>query len=415
MNEDVDVVVIGAGAGGIGAMRALAGSGYSSLLLEASQRLGGRAWTAAWEHGASLDLGCGWLHSADRNSWVDIARQAETPMDPRQPAWGVQHKDLGFSTAEQDEASKALRAWNREMRKSPPASDRALDAISSIPGHSYWRGYVEQIAAAYTGKPLSRISVADYLAYLDAETSGDWRLPRGYGQLIATSLPEPALVRMSTPVTALTLEPGGVAVHSWRGVVRARAAIITVSTNVLAGGGIDLPRQLAPWRTAAADLSLGANEKLFLQILRPDAFETETRVLGDPWASLTGAYYIRPLGMSVIEGFYGGEAADWIAKEGPAAAYGLALDQLAKLFGENVRKDLRPLTISHWSRDPWIQGSYSCAAPGRRNARNQLAQSFDDRLFFAGEATSQTDFSTAHGALDTGIRAAREAITVLGK
>ena len=56
-----------------------------------------------------------------------------------------------------------------------------------------------------------------------------------------------------------------------------------------------------------------------------------------------------------------------------------------------------------------VGGAYSYALPGHVSARQKLAQPFGRRLFFAGEATSSGDFSTAHGALDSGVRAADEA------
>ena len=57
-----------------------------------------------------------------------------------------------------------------------------------------------------------------------------------------------------------------------------------------------------------------------------------------------------------------------------------------------------------------VGGAYSYALPGQVNAREKLAQPFEQKLFFAGEATSPSDFSTAHGAHDSGTRAADEAI-----
>src|SRR5271165_1634059 len=59
------------------------------------------------------------------------------------------------------------------------------------------------------------------------------------------------------------------------GAVRARAAILTVSTAVLAGDMITLPRGLDPWRDAAARLPLGRNEKLFVEIAGDSSFAPE--------------------------------------------------------------------------------------------------------------------------------------------
>jgi monoamine oxidase len=60
-----------------------------------------------------------------------------------------------------------------------------------------------------------------------------------------------------------------------------------------------------------------------------------------------------------------------------------------------------------------VGGAYSHALPGHAAARRELARPFEQRLFFAGEATHHYDFSTAHGAYDSGLRAAEEAIDAL--
>jgi monoamine oxidase len=46
MSSEFDVVIVGAGAAGVGAARRLAGTSLSTLLIEASGRVGGRACTA---------------------------------------------------------------------------------------------------------------------------------------------------------------------------------------------------------------------------------------------------------------------------------------------------------------------------------------------------------------------------------
>jgi monoamine oxidase len=98
---------------------------------------------------------------------------------------------------------------------------------------------------------------------------------------------------------------------------------------------------------------------------------------------------------------------------GSAAAFAFALDQLAGLFGADIRGRLRPLTASSWSRSVRVGGAYSYALPGQAGARQLLAKPFEQRVFFAGEATCADEFSTAHGAHDSGVRAADEAIVAL--
>jgi len=220
-------------------------------------------------------------------------------------------------------------------------------------------------------------------------------------------------LRLSTPVQSVELDRHGVEVTTPVGPVRARAAIVTVSTAVLAAGTIRLPQHLDAWRHAAASLPLGRDEKLFLEIVGQTSFAPETRVIGDPRDRRTGVYHIRPFGWTVIECFVGDEAARMVEEAGPAAGFAHAIDQLAALFGSSVRLSLRPLVASNWGRMTTVGGAYSHALPGHASARKDLARAFEQRLFFAGEATHPYDFSTAHGAYSSGVRAAEEVIAAL--
>src|SRR5579862_5350155 len=77
-DADLDAIVIGAGAAGLGAASALRAAGLRTVVLEASSRIGGRAWTRRPERlgGEIFDQGALWLHEADRNPLVPIARSA---------------------------------------------------------------------------------------------------------------------------------------------------------------------------------------------------------------------------------------------------------------------------------------------------------------------------------------------------
>ncbi|KAB0265908.1 flavin monoamine oxidase family protein [Microvirga brassicacearum] len=409
MNADWDVVVIGGGAAGIAAARGLAASGLSTLLLEASQRVGGRAWTADVA-GLALDLGCGWLHSAERNPWVDIAEASGFAVDRRTSAWGQQYRDLGFSRAEQKAADEAFGAWRKRLVAAPPKSDCAADALEP---RGAWNPYLQAMSGYISGAELERISVADYLAYDTTSTGRNWRVPAGYGRLVAASLPATVALRLATPVEAIDLAATGVSIATQTGTIAARSAIVTVSTAMLAAGAIRLPPALDDWCHAAACLPLGRDEKVFLEIVGDAPFAPETHVIGNPRDARTGSYYIRPFGRSVIEGFFGGDGARALAENWPVAGFAYAIDQLAALFGSDIRRRLCPVAASNWSRMEYVGGSYSYALPGRAAARRELARPFDQRVFFAGEATHRYDFSTAHGAYQSGTRAAEEVIAAL--
>jgi monoamine oxidase len=409
LSADVDILVVGGGAAGVGAARKLAGSGLTTRVLEASGRLGGRAWTHEIA-GLPLDLGCGWLHSADRNGWVRVARDCGIRIDESKAAWGAQFRNLDFSPAEQAEAWHAFEAWTKRLSAAPPLSDCAADALDR---DQRWNAHIRAIAGFISGARLERLSAADYAAYDEASSEANWRAHSGYGSLIVRGFPRDVALTLGVPVDSLVLGADRVKVRTQAGDFAARAVILTVSTAVLAGETLELPAALEPWREAARQLPLGLNEKLFLEIRGDAPFEPETHVTGNPRDPLTASYYIRPFGWPVIECYFGGECAQRLCDDGLAAGFAYALDQLVRLFGADVRRSLRPLIGSQWMRMPRIGGAYSYALPGQSGARQRLAAPFDGRVFFAGEATMKTDYSTAHGAHDSGVRAATEVLDAL--
>jgi monoamine oxidase len=409
MTNDFDVAIVGAGAAGVAAARRLAGSGLNVIVLEATNRIGGRTWTRRLA-GVALDLGAGWLHSAERNPLVPLAESLGFAVERRRAVWGAQDSPRGLSPEERKAAWRAYGDWFSRLETAPPASDRASDALDP---REPWNPFLEAMSGFLNGAPLAEVSVADSLAYDRASTDSNWRLPRGYGAMIAASFPGGVALRLEAPVSQIALRPGAVELGTPVGALHAKAAIVAVSTAVLAGGALALPPDLAPWVEAAGRLPLGRNEKLFLEIVEPDAFSPETHVAGNPRDARAGSYYIRPFGRPVIEAFFGAASADIVAEQGIAAGFAHATDELVANFGADVRRSLRPLAGSAWTRDDWIGGGYSHALPGCRAARAALARPFDDRIFFAGEATHPDDFSTVHGAYASGVRAAEEVIAAL--
>ena len=405
--SDPDVVIVGAGAAGVSAARRLANRGHAVLLVDALDRIGGRAWTATVA-GLPLDLGCGWLHSAERNPWVAVAEAYGHAVDRTPTAWGTQWRNLGFPAGDQDAAWGAFAGWEARLRD-PLPGDCAVDAL---PAGGEWNAYIDALSGYINGAPLAELSIADYVSYDDAASEANWRLPRGYGALVeaeAAGLPR----ALGTIVSEIAHAPGGVTLATDRGTLRARAAIVTVPSDVLAAGALRLPPGFAPAIAAAACVPLGLADKLFLSIADAEALPVDGHLLGNPHDPCTGSYYLRPFGRPVIEGFFGGRAARALEAAGDSARVDFAIGELRALLGGEVADGLNVLAASCWGRVPSIRGSYSHALPGHAAARAVLAARHDERILLAGEACSAHDFSTAHGARATGLAAADALAEVL--
>ncbi|KRE11509.1 hypothetical protein ASE66_23475 [Bosea sp. Root483D1] len=397
----LDVAIVGAGAAGVAAGRQLAASGLDVLLIEATDRIGGRAHTA-FHDGLHFDLGCGWLHSADRNGWAALAPELGFHLDRTTPPWGIQFRDLGFPAADQRAARAAFAHFEQRLRETPPGNDRASDLLDAS---DRWTPYLEALSTYINGTELEQLSIRDYLAYADAETGVNWRVAEGYGSLVVAAAKD-VPVALSTAITSIDVSGHALRLTSVRGEIEAARVIVTVPTDVLASGAIRLPPRAADHIDAARALPLGLADKIIFKLSDCDGFEPDTQVLGNPSVKRTASYHLRPFGRPLIEGFVGGEAAREFETAGDAFA-AFARDELAGLFGSGVRSRLEPIAQSRWGRQPFARGSYSHALPGHADARTVLAADVEGRLFFAGEACSMQDFSTAHGAFQTGVAAAR--------
>jgi len=401
--HDIDVVVIGAGAAGVAAARRLMTAQIPAVVLEARRRIGGRAWTLRAPSGLALDLGCGWLHSADQNEWAAIAPTLGLTVDPTPPPWGGRgRRTIGFPST----AQEAFRAASEGFfARIDAAADDHVDRPASDflePG-SPWNPLLNAVGNYISGGELDCVSARDLAVYRD--TGVNWRVTEGYGALIE-AYAAPLDVRLDCPVTLIDHSGPLLRIATPRGDISARAAIVAVPASILAGGSLRFAPAL-PDKIAAADaLPLGLADKLFLRADAPDDLPIESRLFGALDQSSTGSYHLRPFGRPVVECYFAGRLAWELEREGDGAFARVAVDQLANHLGHDIRKRLHPIAATAWGRDPHALGSYSYARPGKTDARRVLAAPVDDRLFFAGEACSTQDYSTAHGAYRTGVAAA---------
>lgn len=401
---DYDVVVIGAGASGLAAGQRLARAGITFRILEARSRIGGRAWTLAGEF--PLDLGCGWLHSADTNPWTAILGDLGFTIDKTPPAWGRHSLDLGFSAEEQASFHRAINAFRQDMTAAArQAPDRAAASLLAPGGR--FNALIAAVTSYASGTEPDRLSIRDTANY--ADTGLNWRVVEGYGAGIAAfgrDLP----ISLACPVTRLDHSGRRLRLTTPGGVVTATKVIITLPTNLLAAEALVFDPPLPEKCAAAAALPLGIADKLVLGLDQPLNLPKDGHLFGRIDRTDTASYHLRPFGRNLIEAYFGGQLATDLEIDGPAAFYAFAEDELADLLGTSIRTRLRPLAETAWGQDRFARGAYSYALPGHAEARGRLAAPVEDRIFFAGEACSKHAFSTAHGAYLTGIAAAEAII-----
>jgi monoamine oxidase len=257
------------------------------------------------------------------------------------------------------------------------------------------------------GAELDRVSARDFGRYDD--TGVNYRVVGGYGAVIArhgAGLP----VVLGCPVQRVDHSGRRLRVETADGTITADAAIVTLPSGLLAAESLRFTPALHEKTEAAAALPLGLADKLFMSLADADEFDKNSRLFGRTDRTETATYHLRPFGRPLIEAYFGGTLAARLEADGEGAFLDFAVAELVSLLGSDFARRVKLLHLHRWGVDPFSRGSYSYALPGKADRRAALAAPVDGRLFFAGEACSVGDYSTAHGAYLTGIAAAEQAI-----
>ncbi len=408
-NSVTDIAIVGGGAAGIAAARALHEAGADYRLLEARDRLGGRAWTVDDASGFALDMGCGWLHSADQNPWVEIARAQGRNIDKTPPPWERASAHVGPPDERLKSFGGALAGFRGAVESlAEDAPDRPASDFLDPSGPS--NALIDAVSTYYSGAELHKVSSRDLARYDD--TGVNWRIPEGYGRVVAAHGAD-LNVRLNCEVERIDHGGRSLRIETSRGAVEARAVIVALPSRILAERETLFFPDLPDKRQAASDLPLGLADKLYLSLAGAEEFEPDSRAFGVFDRTQTAAYQFRPLGRPLIEAYFGGDLAADLEAEGEPAFFAFASRELRSLFGADFLKRIAPRPMHGWARDVWARGSYSYARPGKADSRATLAEPIDNRLFFAGEACSRSDYSTAHGAYRTGVVAAGQALAAI--
>ena len=410
----VDVVVIGAGAAGIGAGQALKAQGRSFVILEAADRVGGRAFTDRVSLPDPWDQGCHWFHCADVNPLVPWGERlgADFEREDRMDS-GVMWIKGGW--LDDDTMTRGDTVFSQSFADVYSASRRGDDcALSDIlPATGPWSAYIRYVARLMSSGDPADVSVSGYADYADTEVN--YVVRSGLGDLIermAAGLP----IRLNTAVTAVEQRPGGVRVVTEAGVIEAKTVIVTVSTNVLAAGAIRLDAPDArPVMDRIADVPCGAYEKIAIALRRPPIDVGETQFCWiEPYEGQPLSFEFAPTRTPILIAHVGGSDARTLVAEGRQAMIDLAVERLVDAFGSAVRADVTHAEVTGWLKNPLIRGAYSHAKPGLAGRRREMIAAETGDVLFAGEAFSLKWEATAHGAWQSGQDAAKRAAARIG-
>ena len=426
--ERFDVAVVGAGLAGLTAARELSARGRRVVVLEARDRLGGRAWFASFA-GTEVEMGGGFVHRAQPFIWAELTRyglgvvenaDAERAFfrhddgleeaDPEDFAGFVSSIDrmladarelipdpLGFPDSEA--AHEADRLSLRERIDAADLSPNERDRIDALcsglsSAHNREVGYVG-IAKAY--------ALAGFDGELFLDANGRWTIAKGTGALVdALANDVDGELRTSTDVEAISQTADGVTIRTGRGDVEASVVVVAVPMNTLGAIVFDPPLD-ALKREAAERGHVGRGLKIWARVqpgypstfaAAPDRFPltfAETQLGAPDEGTLVLAF--------------GPSAHDL-----PLADEGRVARELEMLVpGATVEA----VGGHDWTHDPFSRGTWAAYAPGTWLRWAPELGRTEGRIAFAGSDIAPGWGSYMDGAIETGFLAADEVEVIL--
>jgi monoamine oxidase len=410
--READIVVIGAGAAGIAAARRIMAANRKVIVVEAASQIGGRCQTDTTTFEVPFDRGARWMHNPESNPMIKSARAAGLEITTAPLGQKIR---IGRRYARPGETEEFLAALVRANRAIDDASRRSDVSCASVLPKDLggWAGTVEFVLGAnFAGKDLKELSVVDKARAQDRNSAIACR--QGLGTLIA-KLGEQVPLSLSTPANRISWGSRDVTVETPSGKIAARAAVITVSSNVLAAGNIKFSPDV-PKRTldAASKLSLGSYDRIALQMPgNPLGLARDDIIIEQSNSTRTALMYANIGGSSLCTLDVAGSFGRDLSAQGEAAMVAFAVEWPTKLFGSDAAAAVKKSSATRWNAAPFTLGAVSAAGPGGQASRKVLTEPIGC-MYLAGEATHETLWGTIDGAWESGERAAEAALRRIG-
>jgi monoamine oxidase len=445
MADDKSVLIIGAGIAGLAAASKLGEAGFSVIMLEARNRIGGRIFT---QHdsasNAAIELGAEFIHGLAPEIWEPLQESGAEITEVEGDNWCVTDKELSpckffaqvddilqkMDDSEPDESFLTfLQRRFPNPNRDPELAEARQRAI----------GYVSGFNAADPGVIGTHWLIQGMRAEEKIEGQRAFRSKNGYEDLLNAFRKRIARqnvdVRTNTVVERINWRRGRAEVSvrnsAGRTALTAPQVLVTLPLAVLKTppgqlGAVEFVPYLPNDKTESLEkLEMGQVVRVALRF-RHRFWETISPP-NDQSGSLSNMSFLfsedesfptwwttMPRKLPIITGWAPFRSAERLAEVDRGSIVERSLRTLANLLAvdvNGVESCLEEAYFHDWQHDPFSRGAYSYGKVGADGAQQVLGAPVENTLFFAGEATDTSGHNgTVHGAIASGYRAAEEMI-----
>jgi monoamine oxidase len=428
MERAVDVAVVGGGLAGLAAARELGPRGRSVLLLEARDRLGGRAWVSSFA-GVDVEMGGAFVHWTQPHIWAEISRYGLGVVELPEPDRTFLRRDAGIEELSAEafiglntsferlcHGAEALIPEPMSIPDSPKAVEADLrstaEALAATDLDPRDRDYLDAVCAGLSSAHNDRVgymniaktfALAGFVGEKVFETNGRWALRGGTRSLVDAMMGDlRADVLLGTRVEEITQGDAGVTLRTSEGERTATAAIVAVPVNTL--GSVRFDPELSDTKQEAARegvVSLGVKVWAKLGGGFPSAFSAAPDRFP---LSFVETFTSTADGGTVVVAFGPSAAAISPSDPEPAAR---AIEEM--LPGARVEE----VGGHDWVADPFARETWATYSPGTWLRWVPELERMEGRIAFAGSDIARGWGSYMDGAIETGLRAGREIEAIL--
>ena len=413
------VVVIGGGISGLAAAKKLKEKGFTVIILEAQEKVGGRIRTDR-SLGVAFDEGASWIHGPNGNPITSLASQAGAntflTSDDSIEVFntnGTSYSDAVLTNAENqfESALNAVRSAGSQTKSFQTVFNSLYPTQAN---EKLWKYMLSAYLEFDTGGDISKLS-SKFFDDDEKYSGADVIITNGYDKVtdfLATGLD----IRLNIRVSSINYTNAKVSIIANGNNIETDYVVVSVPLGVLRNNAITFSPALPTNKINAISNTNIGNVNKFLLVWNTPFWDTKLQYIGyTPETKGKFNYFLNIKKFTPSNGlmtFAFGDYATVTESMTDSQIINEIMLHLKGIYGNSIPNPSNFLRTK-WGQNINSYGAYSYATNNSTSADfDTLANEVNNKVFFAGEHTERDYRGTVHGAYLSGIREADKIINL---
>jgi monoamine oxidase len=420
VKSELDIGIAGAGIAGLVAGTELQRAGYNVSIFEAGTCIGGRIQSIK-VGGLIVETGPEFIHGHLRET-LGLLKKYDIDYEV------IDGKMYSAWNGKLEETYGMTKGWDLLLNKMKSLEyDQPLNEFleNNFQGNQFneLKKFATRFAEGFDLADTNDASTMALYSEWQHEESDQYRIPTGYGSLIAAIEKEfktqGGKILLNHSIAKVDWNYDAVQIETTdHRVFKIDKLIISLPISLLnqrepSSESIIFHPGLEKKKAAFQNIGFGTVVKIvmiwestFWKTLAPDAQFIFSDCFFPTW------WTQNPMDIPMLSGWLGGPKAELYADKADAFFLDNALESLAYMFSlkkEVIKRNLKEFRIFNWKNKPWIRGAYSYARVGSQEARAICREPVQQRIYFTGEAYYEGPFpGTVEAAVVSGQETVRQ-------